>query len=255
MDMPVLEIVLDIETGERYTSDTRDIDIGFGNKLLGLLDNLRESDPIKYAPFFKYTKREATKKLILSSETDPKRFLRQARQRFFSKEGKASAEHKDALPLVYFHRALGFEQSLDGSELLAKDVGEVFDDKGLKVATVDCMPTTINYMVYVLAWDNGTLDKLVSGLTASLLSSKRTFAYKTSVLSCVENSIEATMSPANAMSWTDLSPANLDDRLLVFQAMVEVKAWYFQARCVNQTKLKITIADPVPMYQTGDFDV
>lgn len=251
--IPPIEIELDIETGERYTSDTRDIDIGLGNFLATLLDKLRESDPVKYAPFYKYTKRSLQKKLILSSETDPKRFLRQARQRYFDKDGTANADHREALPLVYFHRVLGFEQSLDGSEIKAKNVGEVFNESGVKIAVVDALPTTINYMVYVLAWDNGTLDKLVSGLTAALLSSERAFCYRTSVLSAVEDNVPAFMSPVNSLSWSDVSPSNLEDRLLVYQGMIEVKASYFQARCVSQSKITFSLADPVPMYQTGDF--
>lgn len=253
MYIPMIEVELDVETGERYTSDSRDIDVGFGNYLVSLLDKLRESDPVKYGPFYKYTKRAASKKLILSSETDPKRFLRQARQRYFEKDGKANAEHREALPLVYFHRALGFEQSLTGNEVKMKNVGEVYDENGLAIAAVDALPTTISYMIYALAWDNGTLDKLVTGLTAALISSNRTFLYKTSVLSSVEEGVPATMSPANSLSWSDLSPANLDDRLLVYQGMIEVTANYFQARCINKTTLKFSLADPVPMYQTGDF--
>lgn len=250
VDNPFVEVIQNTETGERYISDVRDIDVGFGNYLFKLLDGLRESDAAKYPSFHKYTNREQHKKLIISSETEPRRFVRQVRQRYFDKDGKNSSDNKNALPLVYFHRVLGFDQSISGEENMQKDVGAVSADGVTMCAAVDSLPVTITYMVYIIAWDTATLDKLVAGLTASLISSSRTFNYETSILG-VSQEVSATLTPANSVSWGDISPSNTEDRLLVFQCSLEVKASYYQARCVTTARLRYTLARPTPMYQTG----
>jgi hypothetical protein len=248
LEIPIVDIVVNTESGERYISDIGDIDVGFGNFLYRLLDGLRDMKPVKSAPFYQYTQREGKKKLYVATETDPKRFVRIVRNRFFHKtDSKQIQSDRSTLPLVYFHRVLGFDQSVTGEEIIEKDVGAIYAEDGTKAAIVDSLPATLNYMVYVLAWDMPTLDKLVAGLTSSLVTSSREFHYPTDVMGHSDD-VQAAITPANSLSWTDLSPANTEDRLLVYQGMVEVKARYFQARCITQSTLRFKLTSPVPMY-------
>lgn len=245
-----LEIKTRIETGDRYVSDIGEVDISFGNHLLNVIGALKEANEIKFANFHKFTMRKPSEKLYLSTETDPKRFIRQLRAKYFSKDSDKNKTQRDALPLIYFHRAGGLDQSLDGDTI--QTIG-VITEEGISVAEVDESPITLNYMVYVMAWDQQTLDKLTAGITTGLLTNDRGFDISQSVLSLVHDT-KAQLTPVNGLSWVDMSPANTDDRLLVYQATFEVKASIFQARCIQESFITLLIEMPKAMYcSKGDI--
>lgn len=241
------------ETGDRHVSDLTEIDVGFGNYLLTLLDGIKELNQAKYQALYRYVQREPSKKLFSATETDPKRFVTSVRRKFFEKaDGKTmvSEKNRNALPLVYFHRSLGLDQSLTGEEVITKNVGDIYDEDNNLVAQVDALPCTVTYMVYILAWDRQTLDKLVTGLTAGLLTSSRTVSFLVSLMG-LRDDVEATIKPVNSASWIDMSPPTVDDRLLVYQLPLEVTANYFQARCVTSSQVTFEIMEPTMMY-TGE---
>lgn len=251
--MSIFNSEIHVTNGERYTSDVSDLDVGVGNHLIKLLDGLRESDASKYRAFHRFTERAISKKLFNATEQDPRRFIRTVRRRYFDKDGKTNQSNQNALPLVYFHRALGFDQTF-GEETPTKDVARIHSESGAVVALVDEMPILATYIVYIVAWDNQTLDKMVSGLTSALLTSGRTIEYPTSILG-VETMGEATLSPVNSTSWSDMSPASSDDRLLAYQMTLEVKGVYYQARCTQSQTMRIEIAEPTVIYSVdGDHD-
>jgi hypothetical protein len=250
MSAKVLETIeqsVRIANGDRYVSDLGDIDVGMGNHLIKVIHSLKESNVKRYANFFAFTQRAQNEKLYYSTEVEPKRFIRQLRQRFFSKDGAENKKNKGALPLIYFHRAAGMDQSISGEESITKNMATIVSDSGVTIAEVDELPTTATYMLYVLAWDQATLDKLVAGIVAGLNTSSRKLSYFSAILG-VSGEPEATISPTHSSSWSDMSPVNEDDRLLVCQLPIEVKAGFYQARGVTEAVHRFQVLEPSPMY-------
>jgi hypothetical protein len=241
------EQVVMVETGDRYVSDLGDLDVGIGNHLMGVINALKEFNGKKYPNFHSFAQRKASEKLFHSTEADPKRFIRQVRQRFFGKDGEKNQANRNALPLIYFHRAGGMDQSVSGEESLIKDMFELKDEAGKTIAIVDQLPTTATYMLYVLSWDQPTMDKLVAGIAAGLAINPRKLTYLTGVLNATDQP-EASISPVHSSSWIDMSPANIDDRLLVYQLTIEVKASYYQARCVTEHTIRFEVVEPEVLY-------
>ncbi|HDS1207857.1 TPA: hypothetical protein QDZ84_002884 [Shewanella algae] len=245
----VVETTVFIEDGRRYLSNIADIDIGFGNRLLAELNELQEPEsPRASKALINFCAREPKQKLFKHSEQDPKQFLRKLRQKARSKDDFSK---KNDLPIVYFHRLPGISFNDDGSEIVGKTVGHISDETGV-IANVDEIPCSISYQVYVLSWDEVSLNKIAASLMASGLIGQRNFTYKTVVLNSVLDG-DAVVAPAQLSSWEDASISAEEDRLLVLSSVFSMKAPIYQARGVTSKTLTISINPPVPFYANSDL--
>lgn len=245
-----LEATVFVENGKRYISNIADIDTGFGNRLLSSLNELHEPEiPSASKALINYCSRESKFKLFKHNEQEPKQFIRKLRQ---NARSKAKFSKDNDLPIVYFHRIPGIQFNDDGSEVVTKDAGRLTDGSGI-IALVDEIPCSVSYQVYVLAWDEVSLNKIAASLMASTMIGFRNFNYKTALLGSVLDA-DAVIAPGQLTSWEDATIPAEEGRLMVLSSIFSMKVPIFQARGVISKKLSIAINTPKPFYSNAELE-
>lgn len=249
-----LPVTIRLESGDRYISSLNDCDFAIGNHLATVLHKFKEvAADNTLLPFEAFTKRDIKQKLYLAKEPDPRQFLRQLRQRFFSKDKDAADKYRNSLPVVYFHRVSGGGMSETGNETFGKNSGIMTDDEGTNILAVDEMPVTANYQVYVLAWDDVTLNKLRMAVSTALSSLPRDLEYNT-LLAGYSVPSHVIVSPGQALQWDDMSLVSTEERLLVNSTLISTNTLTYQARAITETSVTVTIERPMPFYSTEDLN-
>lgn len=241
MSIATITKTVSARKNERYFSSTQDLDVGFGNYLLNILDLMREPETgIWSKSFCEYTKREKSKKLIFGSESDITLFYREMQERL-----SYSKENKTDLPMVYFFKDPSISYCDDDSQEKQRNYGTlVNEDNNTSYATIDVMPIVSTYTIVVVAWDKESLTKLAGGLMLSLMTAPRKINFNTSVLNALIEQ-NAVISPAQAMVWQNESIPVTEGRLFAMSTTVTISSNLYQAQILENSNVTITIDDPI----------
>ncbi|MGL4834373.1 MAG: hypothetical protein ACRCXH_08180 [Shewanella sp.] len=235
-----------VETGELFISDLVDADIAFGNALVAVVHGLREaSTHPRHEPFAKFTAKPSNAKVLVSTEVEPKAFLNRLRAKLVKPD--SDRENKAALPVVYFHRVQGLTMGLAGDHKVIKSYANIVDENGLEVAEVDEIPVTVTYQVYMLAWDQVSLNKLAAGIFCGFATKGRSHTFTTDLLGLKLDNRLIT-SPAQDFASGDISLPSTEDRLLAYDLSVEVQTQLYQARIVNTSTVSYEIQEGKRLY-------
>lgn len=253
---------------ERETHDFEPVDIGFGNLLVAILQGAQvSSDAKKYEPFLAFLNRAPRDQVKKSPYQDPKSFLRalraSAKGRSAENEALKEAAKNDpsiktginlsALPIVFFNRRLGFMPAEGDRYVPVRRIaamGMVAEDGTETLgAVVHQHHLTLNYQVYLLAWDEITLARLATLYASYFRLHARTFNFQARIFG---NPIEGEADILPLMSWDDLSPDIETDRLLCLTASIEVIAPVYEGVYASDRELTYSLLEPKPVFDMGD---
>ncbi|MGL4901219.1 MAG: hypothetical protein ACRC4U_14205, partial [Shewanella sp.] len=109
------------------------------------------------------------------------------------------------------------------------------------------IPVTVTYQVYMLAWDQVSLNKLAAGIFCGFATKGRSHTFTTDLLGLKLDNRLIT-SPAQDFASGDISLPSTEDRLLAYDLSVEVQTQLYQARIVNTSTVSYEIQEGKRLY-------
>ena len=264
-----------IPNGSHEVDDFKGVNVGFGNALVNMLRGavVTGSSPA-HKPLRSFFSRAPGDQLKQSPHQDPKSFMRALRASMRGRkeesqaatirlpgaapvagdkaEATANAINLSALPIIFFNRQPGYTV-YDGGD------GRYVDERLYNIVGYEGCPPLFNvslhhevltYRLFVLAWDQLTLDHLTRTLDAKFRHHITGFNYQTTLMDFSIPSRADVIT--KRLTWDDMSPGIETDRLLCVSATVEVVAQAFQAWGLEANKVMYELLEPTPMFGGGE---
>jgi len=237
-------------TGLRETTGLQSHDAGVGRWLISIFQGMTVTDSVNNKSMASFFKRPPAEQIYMSGEDEPAEFLNRLRA---SKQGRQGADLppeqsarliRDAMPLVYFKRAVGVRFDDSGVTVKATNASQIIDSNDNAIANVNHSYLTLTYTVNFLAWDLESLSRLQTAFSTHLLHGKQHHFDVNTMLLGEQIPLSGTIMFPSAISFDDSSITQHEGRILCASCEVEVIGEVLEAVQVTEQKAQWAFVPP-----------